>query len=83
MKKIIPFSILIAGIFMPFNLGAQSQCTTTCHYNGCSVNFTQTTMDHTITTTCDDGYNNTETHPGDFEGTICGGVTPCSLPSEA
>lgn len=85
MKKIYNLiTLLFFAIFLHFTVEAQpNSCTTTCSYNGCSVNFTQTTTNYTITTTCDDGYNHTDTYPGDHTGTICGGVEPCSLPQEA
>ena len=55
-----------------------SSCTTTCSYKGCDVTLVQGGGSHTIVTVCGDGYHAAETYTGSFEGTLCGGVTPCT-----
>lgn len=72
--------MIVVLIAMSFNVATAADCTTTCSYNGCTVSLTQGSNSWAMTVVCD-GYSETDSGTGTFGGTICGGVTPCILPT--
>jgi len=65
-------------------IASPTGCTTTCSTSSCSnVTFTQTQSSWSIQGVCDGQIVDLGSGSGNYEGTICDGVTPCSLPEEA